>query len=72
MVIYDQAAHTRLVKDYMSQYHQYTKSMETGSEVHKDKYGDPIAVVGVIRVVLKDDADILADLAEMPNVRVVN
>ena len=70
MITYDQAAHKRLVTDYMSQYHMFTKSMKTGSEVHKDKYGDPIAVVGFIEVVLKDDADILADLAEMENVRV--
>jgi hypothetical protein len=72
MLTYDQEAHQRLVKDYMSMYHSYTKEFKTGSEVHRDKYGDPIAVVGFISVVLKDDADILADLAEMKNVRVRN
>ena len=72
MITYDQAAHKRLISDYMSKFHMYTKEMQTGSEVHKDKYGDAIAVVGYIKVILKDDADILADIAEMENVRVVH
>lgn len=72
MLTYDQPAHSRLVKDYMSLYHSYTKKITTGTEVHKDKYGDAIAIVGYLSVELKDDADILADLAEIPNIRVVH
>jgi hypothetical protein len=45
--------------------------MTTGTQVHKDMYGNAIAIVGYISVVLKDDVDILADLAKIKQVRVI-
>jgi hypothetical protein len=71
MLRYDQAAHARLVKDYLHLYHQDTKEMTTGTEAVSDKYGNVIALVGYISVKLKDDAEIMADLAKMQHVRVV-
>ena len=72
MLTYDQDAHQRLVKVYLHLYHRNTKKLTTGAEVFKDKYGNPIALIGFISVELKDDADILADLAKIPQVRVVS
>ncbi len=71
MLTYDQAAHERLIKDYLHLYHTHTKKMTTGTQVHKDMYGNAIAIVGYISVVLKDDVDILADLAKIKQVRVI-
>lgn len=71
MFTYDQDQLDRLVKDYLSLYHKETKTLETASQVVKDKYGIILGAVPYLKVTLKDDADILADLAKMRNVRVM-
>ena len=72
MFTYDQALFQRQITDYLSMYHQHTKKLETGSQIIKDKYGDVLGAVPYISVVLKDDSDILADLAKLKHVRVMN
>ena len=72
MFTYDQALFQRQITDYLSMYHQQTKTLETATQVIKDKYGDVLGAVPYLRVELKDDADILADLAKLKYVRVIN
>ena len=71
MFTYDQDAFERLIKEYMSKYHRQTKTIETATQVIKDKYGKVLGGVPYLKVTLKDDADILADLAKMPQIRVM-
>ena len=71
MFVYDQAQFERQVKDLMTNYHQHIKSFETGNEIIKDThYNEILGAVPYISVVLKEDSDILADLAKMKHIRV--
>lgn len=70
MIAHDPAAFKRMIDDYMKKYHHVTKTCETGVEVVKDKYGKVVMTAPYLKVTLKDDADILNDLANVPHVRV--
>ena len=71
MFTYDQAQFERQITSLMSAHYQHMKKFETGNQIIKDKYGTILGAVPYISVTLKEDADILADLAKMKHIRVV-
>jgi ribosomal protein L30E len=70
MIAHDPAVFKRQLDEYMKKYHHVTKTIETGVEVVKNKYGKVVMTAPYLKVTLKDDIDILADLANVPYVRV--
>lgn len=71
MITPDQKAFERLIRNYLSSYAHLTKSMETAWEVYKDDYGKALFTAPYVKVVLKDDAEILAELQDNRAIRVV-
>ncbi len=70
MISPDYKAFDNLVKSYMLSYGHMTKSTKTGWDLIKDDYGDNLALVPFIDVVLKDDADMIAEAGEHKAIRV--
>jgi hypothetical protein len=72
MVMPDTAAFDALIKSVMGQYHQYIKTMESAWETKTDVYGDIVAVVPFLKIELKDGVDILNELSDRKDIKIVN
>jgi hypothetical protein len=72
MVMPDTVAFEALIKSIMGQYHQYIRTMESAWETKVDVYGDPVALVPFLKIELKDGVDILNELSERKDIKIVN
>ncbi len=68
----DVASFERLIKSTMGQYHHSIRSMESAWEQEKDLYGDVIAVVPYLKIEFKDGVEILNELEDRKDIKIVH
>jgi len=72
MIAPDKKEFERLIKDTMFQYSHMISEMETAWEVYRDDYGEALFAAPYLKVKLKDDADVIADLQNNKAIRVIH
>lgn len=61
-----------LLRNYLRHYGHMTKEIESGWEIYKDDFGQPLFNAPYLKITLKEDADIMEDLQSFEGIRVQN